>query len=224
MTPYPSINRTGPGKPAMPAISNVRHQHTRIMRTLLLLVGTLMFGAASASEAEISVVLAHPIFGQIYGCTEHWQGNLRGLGDALGTDCVINELVSVNGRTWMRAYAKDGRKNSDWYGWNEEVLSPCTCEVVKTNVNPVINRPGVPGRPPASFLMLKRDDGVFFILAHVADFRVKAGDTVEIGQVIGRVGNNGYSRQPHIHIGAWRDNEPLQIRFDQAAMGKLVEK
>lgn len=30
--------------------------------------------------------------------------------------------------------------------------------------------------------------------------------------------DNGYSRQPHIHIGAWRDEVALQIRFDQKKM------
>ena len=40
------------------------------------------------------------------------------------------------------------------------------------------------------------------------------------GQVVAKVGNNGYSRHPHIHIGAWKGNEPLQIRFDLRAMGK----
>ena len=71
---------------------------------------------------------------------------------------------------------------------------------------------------------LRRDDGVFFLLAHVAALRVKVGDNVTSGQAIARVGNNGYSRQPHIHIGAWKGNEAVQIRFDQAAMGRLLER
>jgi murein DD-endopeptidase MepM/ murein hydrolase activator NlpD len=80
------------------------------------------------------------------------------------------------------------------------------------------------GKPPASFVVLKRDDGVYFLLGHVAKLTVKPGDKVDSGQVIAHVGNNGYSRQPHIHIGAWRGAEPLQISFDQASMGKLFEK
>jgi len=35
------------------------------------------------------------------------------------------------------------------------------------------------------------------------------------GQVIAQVGNNGRSHHPHIHVGAYKDTEPLQIRFDQ---------
>jgi Peptidase family M23 len=189
----------------------------------LVLVATLL-GTGTVSAAEISAVLAQPVFDQVYSCTEHWQGNLKGLGDELGTDCSIQELVPINGRMWLRAYRGNGRKNSDWYGWGKNVLSPCTCEVTKINGNPGVNQPGITGKPPASFLVLKREDGVFFLLAHVAKVRVKLGDQLQSGQVIAQVGNNGYARQPHIHIGAWRGEEPLQIRFDQASMGKLFER
>jgi len=192
--------------------------------TLLALSAAIQLAGAPVFASDISTVLAHPIFREIYSCTEHWQGNLPELGDALGTDCVIQRLVTVNGRTWMRAYAHDGLRNSDWYGWNKDVLSPCECEVVRVNLNPVVNQPGVLGKPPASFLLLKRDDGIFFMLAHVAHPSVKAGDRVGSGQSIARVGNNGYSRLPHIHLGAWKGEEPLQIRFDQVAMGKLLER
>lgn len=194
------------------------------MRTILVLVAALQLSSASASTDEIPTVLAHPIFGQPFACTEHWQGNLKILGDALGTDCVIQELVENKGRTWMRAYKRDGSRNEDWYGWDKPVLSPCTCEVEKVSENLAPNRPGILGKPPASIVRLKRDDGVFFMLGHVAKLSVKPGDKVESGQVIAHVGNNGYSRHPHIHMGAWKGEEPLQIRFDQAAMGRLFDK
>lgn len=194
-----------------------------MMRAALLLL-PLFIGSTVSPAVEISSVLAHPIFGEMYSCSEHWLGALHDLGDALGTDCFIEELVTVDGRTWMRAYQHDGRENADWYGWHKDVLSPCTCQVVKINVNPVVNRPGVMGQGRPSFVALKRDDGVFFLLAHVTDIRVTVGVRVERGQAIARVGNNGQSRQPHIHIGAWKGKEPLQIRFDQAAMAKLLEK
>lgn len=194
------------------------------MKTIFVLFAAMQASSALASPNEIPSVLAYPIFGQPYACTEHWQGNLKELGDALGTDCVIQELVEDKGRTWMRSYKRDGSHNTDWYVWDKEVLSPCTCEVVKANENPVLNRPGVMGKPPASAVFLKREDGVFFVLAHIARLAVKPGDKVESGQVIAHVGNNGYSRHPHIHMAAWRGEEPMQIRFDQAAMGRLFEK
>ena len=40
------------------------------------------------------------------------------------------------------------------------------------------------------------------------------GDTVRAGQFVARVGNNGYGRSPHIHVGAWKGQTPYQIRWD----------
>lgn len=61
-------------------------------------------------------------------------------------------------------------------------------------------------------------------VARVANIRVKAGDQVTAGQPMAKVGNNGMSRHPHIHIGAWKGEEAMQIRFDLAAMAELLLK
>jgi hypothetical protein len=193
------------------------------MKKLLVSLAATLLGGASVSAADVSSVVAYPIFRETYSCTEHWQGNLKGLGDELGADCWVQRRVEINGRTWSRAYAAGGFKNEEWYGWGQDVLSPCTCVVVKINVNPVVNRPGIVGKPPATFIVLKREDGVFFLLAHVAKIRVQVGDVLQSGQTIAQVGNNGYSRHPHIHVGAWKGEAPLQIRFDLVSMGKLFE-
>jgi hypothetical protein len=140
------------------------------------------------------------------------------LGDALGTDCFIQKMVEVDGRAWPRFYKGNGTQNEDWYGWQQDVLSPCTCKVIELHVNPVTNSPGVMGKEPASIVKLMRADGVVFVVVHFDKPRVKVGETVTRGQVIGQVGNNGLSHHPHIHIGAYKGSEPLQVRFDQHFM------
>lgn len=191
------------------------------MKTTFVLLASIYASSAFASPGELPSVTAHPIFKQPYTCTEHWLGSLKAPGDALGADRVIQQMVEVKGRLLMRAHKGDGRRNSDWYGWGQEVLSPCACEVVNVKNNPTPNKPGILGKAPAGFVELKREDGVHFVLAHVTRMTVKPGDKVDSGQHIAYVGNNGFSRHPHIHMGAWRDKESLQIRFDLAAMGKL---
>lgn len=177
----------------------------------------------TATATTIDAVVLYPVLDQSFTCSEHWEGNLKGLGDALGTDCVVQDMVEERGRRWMRSYRADGRRNEDWFGWNANVLSPCTCEVVKITTNEVVNLPGVLGKPPAAAIFFRRDDGVDIVIAHVADATVRPGDRVMAGTVVAKVGNNGMSRHPHLHIGAWRGTEPLQIRFDLSALGKLLK-
>ena len=52
---------------------------------------------------------------------------------------------------------------------------------------------------------------------------VARGDTVRAGQVVARVGNNGYGRNPHIHIGAWKGETPYQIRWDLRSNAQRTE-
>ena len=190
--------------------------------------GTLVIAAVLAAHCTMARAappdaFAHPVFAQPFSCMEHWAGNLHGLGDALGTDCVVQELVELNGRTWLRSYKDDGATNENWFGWRKEVLSPCACIVVRVKENTIVNLPGQPGKPPAASIELLQSDGTHYVLAHLVEFRVKAGDSVQPGQPLALVGNNAYARNPHVHIGAWRNGQPLQVRFDQQAMGKLFE-
>ena len=166
-------------------------------------------------------VLVHPIFRHIYTCSEHAAGELQGVGDALGSDCVVQKFDMIDGRLWTRAHTGNGFRNEDWYGFGVDVMSPCECEVTRLHINDVTNQPGILGKPPSSSITLKRADGVYLLLAHIDAPSVKVGDRVAIGERIAKVGNNGYSRHPHIHVAAWKDNTPLQVRFDLNALGKL---
>ena len=124
----------------------------------------------------------------------------------------------------MRSFRTNGLTNEDWYGWQEPVLAPFAASVERININSVVNKPGELGKPPASFVIFKREDGTRVLIAHVADVTVKEGDRVTAGQPFAKVGNNGFSRSPHIHVGAWREKTPLQIQFDLRAAARLVKK
>lgn len=118
----------------------------------------------------------------------------------------------------MREYMADGESNDDWYGWNAPLLAPCDCVVTSVHRNPITNSPGIMGEGRASSIRFSRGDGLQVVYAHVREVRVSEGDDVKAGQVVARVGNNGFSRSPHVHIGAWIGDRPLQIRFDQGRM------
>ena len=190
---------------------------------LLLLLAILIAGfdclaaapeSNKADDQPMDYALAYPIFDAYFMCGQHMEGELEYLGDALGTDCLIARITDHDGHEFARTYEGNGAKNEDWFGWARPVLSPCECKVAKININPVVNHPGKLGKPPATFIVLEQADGIYFLLAHVTDLNVAVGESVNPGQKLGVVGNNGYARNPHIHMGAWQDGKPLQIRFD----------
>ena len=185
---------------------------------LIAIVATSSLIASDEVENGIDAVLIHPPYAESYSCMEHWQGQLPYLGDSLGSDCTIGRLVEKDGRLWVRTYQNSGLENEDWYGYGAAVLAPCDCTIEKIRVNPVENPPGTLGRPPASSISFQTSDGTIILIAHVKDIRVSEGEIVRAGDIVAAVGNNGYSRQPHLHIGAWRGETALQIRFDQTRM------
>lgn len=184
---------------------------------LLALIAPLSLPAQEASDSrtrEIEAIVAHPIYAQAYSCSEHPAGDLPYVGEDLGQDCSILKMVEADGRELTKEYKNDGYRNEDYYGWGQDVLSPCDCVVTRVLINPITNEPGKLGKPPASIIRLRREDGVMFSMAHISDPLVKKDQKVKAGQVIAKVGNNGYGRAPHIHIGAWKEKDALQIRWD----------
>ena len=187
--------------------------------------GILVLAANALGQDDngIDFVLIHPPFFESYSCSEHWDGQLPYLGDSLGADCTIGKLVEEEGRTWVYEYQRSGRENNDWYGYGANVLAPCDCTIAKIRVNPEENPPGKLGKPPASSISFERSDKTLILFAHVKDIQVSEGDQVRAGDIVASVGNNGFSRQPHVHIGAWRGEVALQIRFDQKRMKSAID-
>jgi hypothetical protein len=169
---------------------------------------------------QYNEILIHPVFNLKFISSEHYDGQYNSLGDMLGRDCVVVKFVDG----WLRMYADEGKENEDWYGWNADVLAPCDSIVDSIYENNIINTPGSFHAGRAGLITFKKNDGSKICYAHVTDINVKVGDEVKAGDIVAKVGNNGTSRMPHIHIGAWFENEPLQIRFDLKAMGRLMSE
>ena len=188
------------------------------MRVAIWLALIIPVMAYPAQRDAHGTALLHPPVDAAFSCTEHFSGQFKSVGDALGTDCVVTRLDEVDGRLWSRAYRGEGHENSDWFGWETELLAPCQCLIEKVHINPVVNSPGIMGSGRASSIVFLRVDGVRVLYAHVRDLQVKEGDKVEEGSVVARIGNNGFSRSPHVHVGAWKGENALQIRWNQLKM------
>ena len=176
--------------------------------------------AFAADDTPIRAVELAPLFYQRFACTEHVNGELSDLGDALGSDClVLGGMGSSNGM--IRLYKTNGAENEDWYSWHVDVHAPFDGVVTEIGVNRITNTPGNAGKPPPGYIKFQRADGVVVVYAHLDDMRVHQGDHVRVGQVVAVDGNNGTAKNPHVHVGAYSGNKPLQIRWDLAAEGRI---
>ena len=107
--------------------------------------------------------------------------------------------VGADGKT----HKGDGSRNEDYYAFGREVLAPA--DGVVTEVIDGV-RDNVPGSMnPLSALgnavFIQHGKHEVSVLAHFeqGSIKVKAGDLVKKGQVLGLCGNSGNSSEPHIH-------------------------
>jgi murein DD-endopeptidase MepM/ murein hydrolase activator NlpD len=82
-----------------------------------------------------------------------------------------------------------------------------------------MNREADPG-----LIFFQNNNGVTVIYAHAREIEIEEGQQVKAGEVVGKVGNNGNSRLPHIHVGAWKDETPLQIQVDLYAQKRYQKE
>jgi hypothetical protein len=156
---------------------------------------------------------------------EHTYRPTLRLVDQLARDFTVMKVGDDGiGRAYRPGTA--GKENEDWYGWEEDVLAPFEGKVVRVTRPDSINKPGSVNRDGKTGLIVFEDeeDGITVAYAHVREVEVEEGHTVSRGDVVGKVGNNGTSRAPHVHVGAWAGEpdllgsktgaEPLQVQVD----------
>lgn len=161
-------------------------------------------------------VLIHPVIetgeDQYINTREHtYRPQLR-LGDQLARDFMV---AATTKHGILEFYKNDGTTNEDYYGWKKKVMAPFNAKVTRVNEADSTNKPGkMSGDIRPGLIFFKKDNGPTVIYAHVRDINVEKGDRVQAGEIVAKVGNNGNSRAPHVHVGAWEGDTPLQIQVD----------
>ncbi|HEX8579305.1 MAG TPA: M23 family metallopeptidase [Allosphingosinicella sp.] len=103
------------------------------------------------------------------------------------------------------SFKAGGTRNEDHYCWNQPVLAPAAGRIVSAvgdvpdNVAPGKKTPGV--TPPGNHVVIDHGGGERSLLAHFRQgtLKVKVGQKVVAGQLLGLCGNSGNSSQPHVH-------------------------
>jgi hypothetical protein len=97
----------------------------------------------------------------------------------------------------------DGSRNEDHYSYGQEVLAVAAGSVVKVVDGLPDNRPGSrDSSNSGNAIVLRHGDDEYSVYLHLRPYRarVKVGDRVVAGQVIGECGNSGNSSDAHIHL------------------------
>lgn len=168
-------------------------------------------------QNTINSVKIHPVFKHAFVTSEHPEGELQHMGDALGRDFIAFKFVDGFSRTFVN----DGKRNEDWFGYMLDVLVPCDALVESVNIVEHENIPGTHTNTPASSVTFLCENDIRIAYSHLTDITVKPNDKVVKGQPFAKCGNNGTSWHPHIHVGAWKNQQPLQIQVDLSSLGKI---
>lgn len=107
--------------------------------------------------------------------------------------------VDANGKL----FSGKGTQLSDFYGWDHEILAAADGVVTMADDHWKDLPAGVGGKfDQANFVSIEHEGGEHTDYGHIrqGSARVKAGDRVQKGQPIARVGNSGASGLPHLHF------------------------
>jgi len=119
-------------------------------------------------------------------------------------------------------YPVNNRRITSSYGWRENPVEPVAGQMTFHRAVDIAGKMGDPVKAAMKGTVLHVDNnrnlGNFIILkhgeyqtlyAHLSAVSVKKGETVNQGQLIGKVGDTGYTTGPHLHFEVFRNGNRI---------------
>lgn len=113
-----------------------------------------------------------------------------------------------------KSHKADGKINEDYYAFGKKIIAPCGGEIVlsvdgiKDNIPSEMNSFHVGGNT----IILKTANSEYLVFCHFKNhsIKVKEGQKIKEGQLLGLCGNSGHSSEPHLHFHI-QDAEDMNI-------------
>jgi murein DD-endopeptidase MepM/ murein hydrolase activator NlpD len=109
-------------------------------------------------------------------------------------------IMGENGKT----HKTDGKTNDDYFAFGQPITAPCDAEVVMAVDGVKDNTPGEMNTMfvTGNTIVLKTANNEYLLFAHFKQhsIKVKQGDKVKQGQLLGLCGNSGNSSEAHLHF------------------------
>lgn len=182
---------------------------------LLLFVALDVLAVAAFHQPGSALDVSFPLASGKYYVLQGGSSTITNPFHASGGSRLAFDIVKLNG-LGNRADGIAPRSLAAYEIFGERIYSPCAGTILFT-------QDGVPdnaGRPDAehpagNHLVMKCADTELF-LAHLkrGTIKVKAGQVVSAGELLGNVGNSGNTLEPHLHISAKMGGAERGLIFD----------
>jgi len=136
--------------------------------------------------------------------TVFWGGDTKEQNYHVAVDFQKNAFDIIMTNTEGKSYKTNGQTIEDYYAFGQPLLAPCDGEVVLSVDGIKDNIPGSmnPIFATGNTVLIKTSNNEYILLAHFKQhsIKVKQGDVVKRGQILGLCGNSGNSSEPHLHF------------------------
>jgi hypothetical protein len=133
-----------------------------------------------------------------------WGGDTKELNYHVESEAQKNAFDFLIKDNSGKSFKTDGKTNEDYYDFGKEIIAPCNGEIVLV-VNGV--KDNIPGEMNSfdaggNTIILKTVNSEFLVFCHFKhqSIKVKEGQKVVQGQLLGLCGNTGNSSEAHLHF------------------------